>query len=59
MGKSSYFNLSLQFNQLEENMGFKNQDANLGVANLVLASSLKHNHSLKKMEKLNQSIDWH
>ena len=31
---------------------------NLGFADLALASSMKHNRSLKNMEKLNQSIDW-
>ena len=31
---------------------------NLGFADLALASSMKHNRSLKNMEKLNQSVDW-
>ncbi len=31
---------------------------NLGFTDLALASSLKHNRSLKTMEKLEKSIDW-
>jgi len=40
-------------------MGYKKMKQNLGFADLALASSMKHNRSLKNMEKLNQSIDWH
>ena len=39
-------------------MGYKKMKKNLGFADLALASSMKHNRSLKNMEKLNQSIDW-
>ena len=39
-------------------MGYKKMKQNLGFADLALASSMKHNRSLKNMEKLNQSIDW-
>lgn len=39
-------------------MGFKKMDSSLGFADLALASSLKHNRSLKLMEKLDKSIKW-
>jgi len=39
-------------------MGYKKMKQNLGFADLALASSMKHNRSLKNMEKLNLSIDW-
>ena len=39
-------------------MGFKKMDSTLGFADFALASSLKHNRSLKLMEKLDKSIDW-
>jgi len=39
-------------------MGFKKMDGSLGFADFALASSLKHNRSLKLMEKLNKSIEW-
>jgi len=39
-------------------MGFKKMDQSLSFADLTLTSSLKHNRSLKTMEKLNKSIDW-
>ena len=39
-------------------MGYKKMKKNLGFADFALASSMKHNRSLKNMEKLNQSIDW-
>jgi hypothetical protein len=39
-------------------MGYNKLKQNLGFADLALASSMKHNRSLKNMEKLNQSIDW-
>jgi IS5 family transposase len=39
-------------------MGYKKMKQNLGFADLALASSMKHNRSLKNMEKLNQSVDW-
>ena len=39
-------------------MGYKKMKQNLGFADFALASSIKHNRSLKNMEKLNQSIDW-
>ncbi len=47
-----------QFNHLEDDMGFKKMDNSLGFADLALASSLKHNRSLKLMEKLTKSIEW-
>ena len=39
-------------------MGYKKIDRHLGFADLALASSLKHNRSLKFMGKLNKTIDW-
>ncbi len=39
-------------------MGFKKMDNSLGFADLALASSLKHNRSLKLMKKLDKAIDW-
>lgn len=39
-------------------MGYKKMKQNLGFADLALASSAKHNRSLKNMEKLNNAIDW-
>ena len=39
-------------------MGYKKIDHHLGFADLALASSLKHNRSLKFMGKLNKTIDW-
>ena len=39
-------------------MGYKKMDKNLGFADLAFASSIKHNRSLKKMEKLNKAINW-
>ena len=39
-------------------MGYKKMKQNLGFADLALASSMKHNRSLKLMDKINQSIDW-
>jgi len=33
----------------EDNMGFKKIDKSLGFADLALASSLKHNRSIKKI----------
>ena len=50
--------LSLNLNHLEDSMGFKKMDTNIGFADFALASSLKHNRSLKLMEKLNDAIDW-
>ena len=38
-------------------MAFKKKDTDLGFADLALASSLKHNRSLKLMQNLNASID--
>ena len=52
---SSYFNGT---GHLEESMGYKKMKKNLGFADFALASSMKHNRSLKNMEKLNQSIHW-
>lgn len=43
---------------MEGSMAFKKMAHNLGFADLALASSLKHNRSLKLMENLNNSIDW-
>ena len=39
-------------------MFFKKMDDSLGFVDLPLASSLKHNRSIKLMENLNTSIDW-
>jgi transposase len=39
-------------------MGYKNMRNSLGFADLALASSLKHNRSLKLMNKLNDAIEW-
>jgi len=39
-------------------MGYKKIDKSLGFADLALASSLKHNRSLKLMEKIDKAIDW-
>ena len=39
-------------------MGYKKMKQNLGFADLALASSAKHNRSLKNMEKLDNAIDW-
>ena len=39
-------------------MGFKKMDNSLGFADLAFASSLKHNRSLKLMEKLDKAIEW-
>jgi hypothetical protein len=49
---------SSKFNHLEESMGYKKMKQNLGFADLALASSMKHNRSLKNMEKLNDAIYW-
>jgi IS5 family transposase len=43
---------------MEDIMGFKKIDSSLGFADLALASSLKHNRSLKLMESLDEAIDW-
>ena len=39
-------------------MGYKKIDKSLGFADLALASSLKHNRSLKLMEKIDKAINW-
>jgi len=39
-------------------MGYKKMKQNLGFADFALASSMKHNRSLKNMEKLDNAIDW-
>ena len=39
-------------------MGYKKMNQSLGFADLALASSLKHNRSLKTMEKLDKAINW-
>ena len=39
-------------------MGYKKMDQSLGFADFALASSLKHNRSLKNMKKLNKAINW-
>ena len=39
-------------------MGYKKMKQNLGFADLALASSMKHNRSLKNMEKLDNAINW-
>jgi IS5 family transposase len=39
-------------------MGYKKMKQNIGFADFALASSMKHNRSLKNMEKLDKAIDW-
>ena len=39
-------------------MGYKKMKQNLGFADFALASSIKHNRSLKNMEKLDKAIEW-
>ena len=39
-------------------MGYKKMKHNLGFADFALASSMKHNRSLKNMEKLDKAINW-
>jgi len=39
-------------------MGYKKMSHNLGFAELALSSSMKHNRSAKKMDILNNSINW-
>ena len=43
---------------LENIMGFKQMDQSLSFADFALQNSLKHNRSLKNMEKLGHAIDW-
>ncbi len=38
-------------------MGYKKMKKNLGFADFALANSLKHNRSLKLMDKLNSSLE--
>ena len=39
-------------------MGYKKMKKNLGFADFALSSSLKHNRSLKLMDKISNSLDW-
>ena len=39
-------------------MGYKKIDQSLNFADFALASSLKHNRSLKLMEKIDNAINW-
>ena len=39
-------------------MGHKEMSNSLGFADLALASSLKHNRSLRLINKLNDAIEW-
>ena len=39
-------------------MGYKKIDKSLDFADFALASSLKHNRSLKLMEKIDKAINW-
>jgi IS5 family transposase len=39
-------------------MGFKKVDGSIGFADFALASSMKHNRSLKLMKTLDKSINW-
>jgi IS5 family transposase len=39
-------------------MGYKKMNQGLGFADFALASSMKHNRSLKNMQKLDKAIDW-
>ena len=46
------------FKQLRVLMGYKKMRNSLGFADLALESSLKHNRSLKLMQKLDAAIEW-
>ena len=39
-------------------MGYKRADNNMTFAEMSLLSSMEHNHSLKRLEKISQIIDW-
>ena len=39
-------------------MGYKKMKKNLGFADFAMAKSMKHNRSLKLMDKLNTSLNW-
>jgi hypothetical protein len=39
-------------------LGYKKIDKSLDFADIALASSIKHNRSLKLMEKIDKAIDW-
>ena len=39
-------------------MGYKMTESNMTFAEVSLLSSMEHNHSLKRLEKINQVIDW-
>jgi hypothetical protein len=39
-------------------MGYKKMKQNLGVADFALAGCMKHNRSLKNMEKLDKATNW-
>jgi IS5 family transposase len=43
---------------MEESMGYKKMKNNLGFADFAMAKSMKHNRSLKLMDKLNTSLNW-
>jgi len=48
----------LKINHQEDCMGYKKMKQDLGFADFALALSIKHNRSLKNMEKLDDAIDW-
>ena len=50
--------ISFNYHYLEDDMGYKKMKKNLGFADFALSSSLKHNRSLKLMDKISHSIDW-
>ncbi len=39
-------------------MGYKKIENHFGFADLALAKAMKHNRSLKMMERINRSIGW-
>ena len=50
----------MAYKKMKQNLGFApvRSSGPTGQADFALASSMKHNRSLKNMEKLNQSIVW-
>ena len=52
------FPLKKDHQGLGEDMGFKKWGKELSFADLAVSESLKHNRSLKMMEKINGAIKW-
>ena len=48
-----------EFNNLEDDIGFKKWTTLWDYANLTLTSSSKNNRSLKLMKKLDKAVDWY